>query len=152
MIVKLTVADQIRHILDDYTASDGGSMDPILNNIIEIINDRIIGLDEQSGESDAVIRNEMRRLQRNILVTDDDSSIKLPIALCLDDYKKYLYTPVDDHIVQLTANTITELIVDAIEKYLLPKGREVLAKTSHGPVEAALIPLFKRQLKELGIV
>lgn len=149
MIVKLTVADQIRHILDDYTTSDGGSMDPIMNSIIEIINDRIIGLDEQSGESDAAIMNEMRQLQRNILVTDDDSSLRLPIALCLDDYKKHQFTPADDHTIQLTVNTTTGLIVDAIEKYLLPQGREIVNGHIAGKTVLALRPLFRRQLEEL---
>jgi hypothetical protein len=150
--LKVKVSDRVRGILAEYVVSNGDSMDPVMSSIVELIDTRVIGHDEQSNESNAVMRNEMRRLQRHILTTDEDGSLKLPIALCLDDYKNYLSKPEDDRVARMTVDTTSGLIIDAIEKYLLPKGREVLAKTSHGPVEAALIPLFKRQLKELGIV
>lgn len=154
--MEQSIPDTVKRLLREY---GGGSMDPTYFAIINLIDSELIGEDENAKDDDSngtremEIRNIFRQKQREILHDEGDNSLKLPIALVLDDYRIATTTPREDQIVKpMSPEGTVELIIVAVESYLLPKGREVIAATDKPEIETALFPLFKTQLEALGII
>lgn len=154
--MKQSIPDAVKSLLREYR---GGSMDPTYFAIINMVHTELIGEDEITKDTEnnntreMEIRNIFRKKQRELLHSTEDDSLKLPIALVLDDYRIAVTTPEDDQIVKpMSLERAAELIIAATESYLLPKGREVVMAKNKPEIEIALAPLFKAQLEALGAI
>ena len=154
--MKQSIPDAVKSLLREYR---GGSMDPTYFAIINMVDTELIGEDEITKDAEnnntreMEIRNIFRKKQRELLHSTEDDSLKLPIALVLDDYRIAVTTPEDDQIVKpMSLERAAELIIAATESYLLPKGREVVMVKNKPEIEIALTPLFKAQLEALGAI
>lgn len=154
------ISVKFRELLIDF-GNNKISMDAVLYGMLDIIESDVVGADEAAENKEEAktkeedykaARNALRALQRKNIRSDEDDSIILPIALCIDDYRKSILAPKNDQIKQLTVDDTTELLVDAVEKYLLPKGRATVAKKNKSELGMALTPLYESQLKMLGIM
>ncbi len=156
-----TIPVKFRKLLIDF-GNDKITMDAVLYGMLDIIESDVVGDDEvienrregtrTQEDSYKAARNALRALQRKNIRSDEDESIILPIALCIDDYRKSILTPKDDQVKQLSVDDTIELLVDAVEKYLLPRGRATVAKKKKSELGLALMPLYESQLKMLGII
>ena len=155
-----TIPVKFRNLLIDF-GNNKITMDAVLYGMLDIIENGVVGDDEvfenregtrTQEDSYKAARNTLRALQRKNIRSDEDDSIILPIALCIDDYRRSILTPKDDQVKQLSVDDTTELLVDAVEKYLLPRGRAAMAKKNKSELGLALMPLYESQLKMLGII
>lgn len=160
MIQAQTIPGKFHKLLMDF-ANSKITMDGVLYGMLDIIERDVVGADEiivikegatKREDNYKATRNEMRALQRKNIRSDDDDSIILPIALCIDDYRRSILTPNEDQVKQMSIDDTIELLVDAVEKYLLPRGRVTIAKKNKSELGMALSPLYEAQLKMLGIV
>jgi hypothetical protein len=72
------------------------------------------------------------------------------IALVLDDYRISVTTQDEDLIKATSLDSTVELIISAIESYILPKGRDIVSSRDGSEMMLALVPLFSQQLASLG--
>ncbi len=149
-----------RKLLIDF-GNDKITMDAVLYGMLDIIESNVVGDDEAIENREGTrtqednykaARNALRALQRKNIRSDEDDSIILPIALCIDDYRRSILTPKDDQVKQLSVDDTIDLLVDAVEKYLLPRGHATVAKKNKSEIGIALTPLYESQLKMLGII
>ena len=147
----------VRRLLSDYT---GGSMDPIWSEIIDTIENELIGKNESVKDrkleyetAQAIaLRNAIRQRQREALRYEsmDKFTARGAIALVLDDYRISVTTQDDDLIKATSLDSTVELIISAIESYILPKGRDIVSSRDGSEMMLALVPLFSQQLASLG--
>ena len=154
------IPDTVRRLLSDYK---GGSMDPIWSEIIEMVDQEMIGEYETINNQETIesrveyamaARNGMRKMQRDQLRSVNDTSADAAvadfIALVIDDYRISISIPEDDQIRPMSLDDAAERIISVIELSLLPNGRVAVSGKDSSEMAAALAPLFSRQLELLG--